>query len=205
MSEHRDSGPGQTAWPAVGVAGAADEPPIVHTIVLAFAADPVTRWTWPHAQDYVTHMPSLVRAFGARAFLHGSAYRVDAHGGAALWLPPGVTPDEEPLIAIIRDTSAASARDDCLSVIERMGTFHPEGPHWYLPLIGVDPARQGRGLGDALMRYALQRCDRDGVPAYLESSNPRNIALYRRHGFEEIGAIQVGSSPTIVPMLRQPR
>jgi ribosomal protein S18 acetylase RimI-like enzyme len=54
------------------------------------------------------------------------------------------------------------------------------------------------------MAYALAWCDRDHVPAYLESSNPRNISFYERHGFESLGAIQVGSSPTVVPMLRGP-
>ena len=86
-----------------------------------------------------------------------------------------------------------------------MAKYHPDEPHWYLPLIGVDPAQQGKGLGDALMRHALVRCDRAGQPAYLESSNPRNISLYRRHGFEELGTIQAGSSPALVPMLRRPR
>jgi RimJ/RimL family protein N-acetyltransferase len=55
------------------------------------------------------------------------------------------------------------------------------------------------------MAYALDRCDRDKVPAYLESSNPRNMSLYRRHGFEPIGSIRAGSSPEIVPMVRRPR
>jgi ribosomal protein S18 acetylase RimI-like enzyme len=62
---------------------------------------------------------------------------------------------------------------------------------------------QGQGHGEALMTFALERCDRDRVPAYLESSNPRNRSLYRRHGFEPLGEIQVGSSPPIVPMLRR--
>jgi ribosomal protein S18 acetylase RimI-like enzyme len=86
-----------------------------------------------------------------------------------------------------------------------MAAYHPDEPHWYLPVIGVDPAHQGRGYGAALMRHATERCDRDVVPAYLESSNPRNISLYLRHGFEILGTIQVGSSPQMVPMLRTPR
>jgi ribosomal protein S18 acetylase RimI-like enzyme len=90
-------------------------------------------------------------------------------------------------------------------VFEQMASFHPQEPHWYLPLIGVDPARQGQHLGDRLMAHALARCDADGLPAYLESSNPRNISFYQRHGFVELGKIQAGSSPTIVPMLRRPR
>jgi ribosomal protein S18 acetylase RimI-like enzyme len=90
-------------------------------------------------------------------------------------------------------------------VFEQMAKYHPEEPHWYLPLIGVDPVHQGKGHGDALMAHALSRCDRDRVPAYLESSNPRNISLYVRHGFVALGSIQAGSSAQIVPMLRRPR
>jgi ribosomal protein S18 acetylase RimI-like enzyme len=68
-----------------------------------------------------------------------------------------------------------------------------------------DDPGHGQGCGSALLRHALTRCDRDGVPAYLESSNPRNVPLYQRHGFEIIGSIQAGRSPTLVPMLRRPR
>ncbi len=92
-----------------------------------------------------------------------------------------------------------------------MGRYHPTDPHWYLPLIGVDPSQQGKGYGSALMQHALVPCDRDNKIAYLESSNPssnhepRNIPLYERHGFEILGTIQVGTSPPIFPMLRKPR
>jgi ribosomal protein S18 acetylase RimI-like enzyme len=79
------------------------------------------------------------------------------------------------------------------------------GEHWYLSLIGVVLARQGHGLGSALLRHALERCDRDHLPAYLESTNPANVPLYRRHGFEVVGTIQVGSSPPMHPMVRAAR
>ena len=82
---------------------------------------------------------------------------------------------------------------------------HPHGAHWYLPLIGVDPARQGHGYGSALLRHALARCDRDGVPAYLEATGPRNRALYERHGFAAVGTIRAGAWPPIWPMVRRPR
>ena len=175
------------------------------TIVLAFAADPMARWTWSNAQQYLAAMPRMVRAFGGRAFERGSAYAIAGYAGAALWLPPGVEPDDDGLNDVMQSTVSESQLEDGAAVFEQMAKYHPQEPHWYLPLIGVDPAHQGRGFGDALMSYALDRCDRERAPAYLESSNPRNISLYRRHGFEPVGTIQAGSSPTLVPMVRRPR
>ena len=183
----------------------ADDVQTIDTIVLAFAADPVARWSWPDSHQYLISMPRLTRAFGGRAFAHNGAYGSNGYAGAALWLPPGVTPDEEALGEIMQRTVAESVRDEVFTVLDQMSKYHPAEPHWYLPLIGVDPAHQGKGHGDALMQYALQQCDRDHAPAYLESTNPRNISLYRRHGFEVLGTIQVGSSPSLVPMLRRAR
>lgn len=188
--------------PTVTVMNSADEDAVIATIVLAFAADPMARWTWPNAHKYLAAMPRMIRAFASSAFSIGSAFRTDDCAGAALWLPPGVGSDEEALGAVIESTVAPSLGPETEAIFEQMATFHPTQPHWYLPLIGVDPAHQGEGQGDALMAHALARCDSDHAPAYLESSNPRNIPFYQRHGFEPLGAIQVGSSPTLVPMLR---
>jgi len=183
----------------------ADETKAVDVIVLAFSADPAARWAWSDPHAYLEHFPRFVRAFGGGAFRNDSADQVADVAGAALWLPPGVEPDEAALTALIESTAPKHLLGDIFGVLEQMGSHHPTEPHWYLPLIGVDPPQQGRGHGAALMRHALVRCDRDHVPAYLESSNPRNIPLYQRHGFEVLGTIQVGSSPSIVPMLRKPR
>jgi ribosomal protein S18 acetylase RimI-like enzyme len=191
--------------PRVRVVPAADEAEATQTVVLAFAGDPAARWSWPDARSYLTSMPRLVSAFGGPAFEHGSAYSVGAFAGVALWLRPGLHPDEERLGQIVQTTVRSAIQDELSAVFEQMAKYHPSEPHWYLPLIGVDPAHQGRGYGDALMAHALQQCDRDRAPAYLESSNPRNISLYRRHGFEVLGTIQVGSSPPVVPMLRPAR
>ena len=188
----------------VRVAAKADENPVVGTVVLAFTADPMARWTWPHPHQYLSALPRMVRALGGLAFSHGSAFCTEEYAGAALWLPPGVHPDIKELDAVIESTVASSLASETAAVFEQMAKYHPTEPHWFLPLIGVDPARQGEGHGGAMMAYALARCDRDHAPAYLESSNPRNIAFYRRHGFEPLGTVQVGSSPTVVPMLRGP-
>ena len=85
-----------------------------------------------------------------------------------------------------------------------MDDLHPSDDHWYLPLTGVDPVAQGRRLGTALLRHALQTCDRDGLPAYLEATSPRNRNLYARHGFRTVEIIQAGTSPPLWAMLREP-
>ena len=177
----------------------------IHVLVLAFAADPATRWTWPDPQRYLTAFPRFVEAFGGEAFARGSAYCADGRAGVALWLPPGAHPDEDALGVLMGNTVEAPTRNDVFALLDQMGRYHPSEPHWYLPLIGVDPARQGKGYGAALMRHALAACDRDGMPAYLESTNPRNVPLYERHGFALLGTIQAGSSPPIFPMLRTAR
>ena len=105
----------------------------------------------------------------------------------------------------IEETVAEPVRPEVFAVIEQMANYHPGEPHWYLPLIGVDPIHQGKGLGSALMRHALIRCDREKKLAYLESTNEKNVPLYERAGFELMGTIQAGMSPPLYPMVRTPR
>nr|WP_244627584.1 N-acetyltransferase [Microvirga tunisiensis] len=187
----------------VQTAGISDQSRLVAAIVLAFSVDPAARWTFPAPENYLKHFPDLVRIFGRRAFECGTAHFMGDAQAAALWLPPGAQPDEEALMAHFQRTVPEQDQDTLFAVFEQMGQYHPDEPHWYLPLIGVDPAQQGKGYGSALLVHALRRCDEDGTPAYLESSNPKNIPLYQRHGFEVLGTIQVGSSPPITPMLRR--
>ena len=182
-----------------------DEAAAIDTIALAFAADPVSRWFWPHAHQFLTAMPPFIHAFAGTAFAQESAFCTSDHAGVALWLPPGAHPDSDRMDEIMASTASAVARADGPAIFEQMAKFHPPEPHWYLPFIAVDPAWHGKGHGDALMTYSLARCDRDKLPAYLESTNPRNITLYQRHGFEALSKIQVGSSPPLVPMLRHAR
>jgi ribosomal protein S18 acetylase RimI-like enzyme len=183
----------------------ADEAAVIVVLTLAFSTDPVARWQYPNPQQYLTHFPPFVRAFGGNAFAHGSAYYVEGYAGAALWLPPGVQPDEDTLMSLIQNTVGEGERRELFAVFEQMGSYHPQEPYWYLPLIGLEALHQGHGYGAALMAHALASCDRNQTLAYLESTNPRNISLYQRHGFEVLGTIQVGTSPPLFPMLRKPR
>lgn len=184
---------------------AANEDAAIDVVVRAFSADPAARWLYPDANQYSVNFPNFVKAFGGKAFEHGSAYSIDDYRGAALWLPPDVHADEDALAGLIQRSVPEHRLEEVFSVFQQMDSYHPSEPHWYLPLIGVDPALQRRGYGSALMEHALIQCDRDKKLAYLESSNPKNITLHQRHGFELLGTIRVGASPPICPMLRKPR
>ncbi|MEH6650576.1 MAG: N-acetyltransferase [Motiliproteus sp.] len=174
------------------------------TILLGFSADPIERWLWPEAKDYLNCIP-LYDAFAGGAITAGSAYVTDNFESVALWFPPGEGPNEEKVIEILNSTVKEDTLKDAIIMFEAMDEFHPDEPCWYLPLIAVDPAHQGCGFGTELMKRALNRCDQDGLPAYLESTNPRNISLYERYGFEKMGEVQTGSSPVMTPMIRSPR
>jgi GNAT superfamily N-acetyltransferase len=191
--------------PSIRSLTAAGSARAVSTIVAAFSADPVARWFLPDAHAYLTTFPPIVRAFGGRAIEHGSAYGTDDLGGAALWLPPGVTPDEEAMGALMEAGLTEAIREDAYAFVERQSHAHPSEEHWYLPLIGVDPTRHGRGYGSALLRHALAVCDQAGVLAYLEATSPDSRRLYERHGFETTGVVQAGRSPELWPMVRRPR
>lgn len=189
----------------VRVAGPLDERSAIKIIQMGFSTDPIARWVYPDAETYLSLFPEFIRAFAGGAIAAGSAYLTRDNGGAALWLPPGTEPNEEEVLDVVRSTVVAELQKDVFDVMDQMGSFHPTEPHWYLPMIAVDPIRQGRGTGSTLMKFALERCDDDDLPAYLESSNPRNISLYQRFGFEIIGLIRSGGSPPMFPMYRERR
>ena len=190
--------------PIVKTAKESDEAGVIDVLKIAFVADPATRWVWPDPQKYLSHFSSFAKAFGGKAFAYESAHYVGNYSGAALWLPPNVSPDVDLLTALLQSNGSDEAKKDGPEVFEKMSKYHPQEPHWYLPLLGVDPLHHGKGIGSALMQHAIGNCDRDNKFAYLESSNPKNIPFYERHGFELLGTIQVNTSPPIFPMLRKP-
>jgi ribosomal protein S18 acetylase RimI-like enzyme len=192
------------AAPGVAGVGPRDSARVLNTITLAFAADPPSRWLYPDDGDYLGHFPAFIKALGGAALYGGTAFATEGFSGTALWLAPDLSPDEEALMRVV-ETIAPDRRADMGAVIEQMERYHPSEPHWYLPFIAVRPSHQGRGLGGTLLRRGLCEADAAELPAYLESTNPRNQPLYERHGFEAIGEIRVGTCPPIVPMLRKAR
>jgi GNAT superfamily N-acetyltransferase len=176
----------------------------VATLTLAFASDPVVRWAWPDSERYLSYWPPFVEAFGGRAFEEGTAHGLEDHVAVALWLPPGVESDGEAIMSLFQESMDDQTFEDIKGVFEQFDEHHPTYDHWYLPLMGVEPASQGRRLGSTLLQHTLDKCDRDGLPAYLEATSPRSRNLYARHGFDDVATIQAGSSPPLWAMLREP-
>ena len=187
-----------------------DVPAMCRALARAFYDDPVAAWFMPDDQR---RLRKLERAFelGIRnVYLPQDAcYTSDGVAGAALWNPPGtwrVSIGRQLLLlpgiarAYGRDTPRAFRGFDLVA------REHPnERDHWYLPFVGVDPDWQGRGLGTALLRPVLDRCDEEGTPAYLESSTARNRACYLRQGFEDAGTLRFPDGPEMTKMWREPR
>jgi GNAT superfamily N-acetyltransferase len=194
----------QSQRPAVKIARASEAERVIDALVLAFSADPVTRYAFPEPTQHRVGFGAFALAFGGAALDRGTAFVTEGYRAAALWLAPGVEPDLDGVLGAFGSVPPERLAT-MHEIMEQMGNAHPAEPHWYLPLTGVDPAVQNQGLGSALLAHALAEVDRERLPAYLESTNPANVPLYQRHGFEVLGTIQIADAPPVFPMLRRPR
>jgi ribosomal protein S18 acetylase RimI-like enzyme len=174
---------------------------LVAVIVLAFDADPFVRWLFPEPATYVATFTEITRLHGVSTAANGGAYATEDRRGAAFWYAPGVHPDGDALSAIFAGSGAA---ERAASVFGEVAAHEPNDPHWYLRQIGVDPAQQGSGYGDALLGAGLGLIDQQGETAYLEATSARSRALYERHGFTTLAEISVDGSPPLWPMCRAP-
>ena len=119
---------------------------VIDALKLAFGSDPAIRWVWPDPQKYLLHFSEFAKAFGGRAFVNNTAFYVGNYSGAALWLPPNIEPDIDTMLGLLHSTTSEDVQNILPSVFEKMGSFHPNEPHWYLPLLGVDPLYHGKDL-----------------------------------------------------------
>jgi GNAT superfamily N-acetyltransferase len=179
----------------------------------AFAEDPVFAWLIPpqlpgRDNRMLTFFTSVSRGYlrgGKPCYLTGDA------SAAALWAAPGGW--AMPLTQLILEAAPTGLAFRgrlfrALRTQTQIARLHAgQSPaHWYLGYLGARHGRQGQGLGTQLLREVLARADTDGVPAYLESSNERNLPLYERNGFRVIGELQaLGHGPAIWRMWREPQ
>ena len=187
----------------------ADASVLATTLARAFAGNPGMSWTF---RNPATRPRKLERGF-VDYIRHiwlprGECWTTQRLEGAAMWLPPGAW--EVPIRAQLRlfPSVLASARLELPRLMRYLALVegrHPREPHWYLAILAVDPASQGRGFGSHLMQPVLERCDSEGLPAYLETDTERNVQLYGRHGFEVTEEFPLpGGGPPIWLMWREP-
>ena len=188
----------------VRVATEADIPALAASLARAFLDDPVSMFSNPRER---TRERRLRWYFTGRLrTLVGEelCFCTQDRTGAALWAPPDRwQPPPREAIRLVRMTNHRTPL--FLAGVARIDKAHPKGPHYYLGVLGVAPEAQGRGLGGALMAPMLERCDREGVGAYLESSKERNVAFYGRHGFRVTGELTFPRGPRLWLMWRDPR
>lgn len=191
-------------------ATAADVDALSTALARAFFDDPVVAFLLPDGDRRRRFGPLTYRTFLDRIYLPKHEVYTDAGvRGGALWSPPGAwrVPFATTLRVAPRLLRIFGARvRTAMRSLDAIERAHPdEVPHWYLGILGTDPAEQGHGIGSAVMAPVLERCDREGVPAYLESSKDTNIPFYRRHGFEVTETISLPGGPDVWGMWREPR
>lgn len=204
----RDAPSGRLSDSGLRQATAEDIPRLKTVLAEAFYDDPVLGWLMP---DERKRRARLRRFYGIElrhmALPHGHIWMTSDLTGVALIMPPG-TWRVPPHATLLEGTAFGIHLGKAARLGAAMEWRHARNvrePHYYVRDIGVFPELQGRGLGSALMGPALERCDREGLPAYLEASSERSAALYRRLGFQLTDELRVGGSPPLRLMLRPPR
>jgi GNAT superfamily N-acetyltransferase len=168
-------------------ATASDLDGVTATLAAAFATDPLWSWAFPDPD----HLAVWWRFYIGSALRYPSVWIKGEYAAVAVWIPPDGTElteeEEERIEPVIRDLIGPRC-DDVMGLLERFEASHPtDRPHYYLSLLGTHPDHRGSGLGMALLSQNLDRMDAEGVPAFLESSNPANNARYERLGFRQVG------------------
>lgn len=174
----------------------------------AFASDPVHVWMFPDERSRRRRQARLFRRVLAIYARAGAIWTTEDLAGASLWEPPreggpGVVQFLDFLFNVVPVFGTRAGK--VARAMAPLASLHPREPHWYLAILGSDPGRQRSGVGRAVLEPVLERCDRDGMPAYLEASREGNIGYYERYGFELIAPYQLPDGPSIYRMVRPPR
>lgn len=190
----------------------ADLPVVTDVLTDAFADDPVQAWLFAPSDAPAAGRRALFEIFVHDYFWLGHLYVVADTGGvagAALWAPPGRDPLQGDRVQDLLTALEPHLGDELMPRLGELARTHdhrPAQPHLYLGILGVDPARQSKGHGAALLAPALAECDRMGLVAHLESSNERNVPFYERHGFVPVESYRCGGDgPLMTIMTRRPR
>jgi ribosomal protein S18 acetylase RimI-like enzyme len=177
----------------ISLAGPADRERVLGSLVAAFAADPVLRHLFPDDDTY----PRYAAAFFGRLFDKRVATRtvwtIGPGLSVAMWdTPANGAVDPDPPGGDPLDDLPADARARVDAYDDTVHSALPDHPFWYLGVLGTHPDHKGNRWGRALIADGLRRAADDGLPAVLETSNPGNVGVYRRAGFEVVGELTAG-------------
>jgi GNAT superfamily N-acetyltransferase len=189
-------------------AGPTDVPALEDVLQAAFWDDPLTAFLFPDERSRSWRSALMFRAVLLHHYVPmRTVWTTSDQAGVAMWAPPDhwkLTPREvlRSLPTALRGLGVRMRTS--VRLLAEVDRHHPTQPHWYLGVLGTDPPRQGRGIGSALMAPVLERCDREGLPAYLESSKESNIPFYGRHGFVVTRELRAPGAPPLYAMWREP-
>ncbi|MEO3769494.1 GNAT family N-acetyltransferase [Micromonospora sp. B9E7] len=194
--------------PEITIATPADRDAVVGSLVAAFVKDPVLRYLFPDDDTYPRYAAAFFGHLFDKRVQRSSIWTIGGGASVAIWEPPAGSPGQAPAGSpAAGHGSPAEARypADVLARVESYDeTVHaalPTFPFWYLGVLGTHPDSAGRGWGRAVMRAGLDRAAADGLPAILETSNPGNVELYRRAGWEVVGSL---AKPVPTWFMQQP-
>jgi ribosomal protein S18 acetylase RimI-like enzyme len=195
--------------PTIRRAVASDRRELAGALARAFEDDPVWSWLFPDERSRERRSAQVFQAYLRDALKVGEVFTTPERSGASLWKPPGKWKlSNAAILRSLPELIHAFGRrlPASLEVERAVEAQHPREPHWYLSVVGTDPVAQGRGIGAALIRQVTDRCDADGLPAYLESSKESNVPYYERFGFRVTGETRLGTDgPVIWFMWRDPQ
>jgi GNAT superfamily N-acetyltransferase len=181
----------------------ADRDQVVNTVVEAFHADPAFRYFFPDNDTYAAHAAEFTRYLFDRRVQLGSVWVALGGAVAALWDPPAPTMDTSPTRVAALDLPA-----DVLQRIDRYDSvvhgLLPSEPHWYLGVLATRPDHAGRRLGRWLMGAGVTTAHAQGMPACLETTNPANVELYRREGWQVLDQVAGEGIPDTWVLVNRP-
>jgi GNAT superfamily N-acetyltransferase len=191
-------------------AGREDIAAAVETITEAFQDDPMWGWAFPDAQRRPAQYRQWWNIYEASATRYNWIWLADDAAAVAVWIPPDgveLTEDEEAAVEPLLRELIGPWTDTVLEGLHGFDTGHPrDEPHYYLSLLGTRNDRRGQGIGMALLRECLAKIDAEGMPAYLESTNPGNNRRYEGAGFAGVGTFAMpGDGPVVTRMWRPAR
>lgn len=184
----------------------ADADAVASILADGFSDDPIMRWVFEPADREQGPYTFFRFIAGVAAIPNGATY-LCGDEAAAVWTPPN-TPPWPPArgIAFAEQISAvtqAGTLERIAALDDATKQVHPQEPHWYLGILATRCEVQGKGIGGKLLAHCLERVDEAGLPAYLESSNPRNVPFYERFGFRGTRQIELPGGPSLLAMWRE--